>query len=212
VDEQVSWRTLTEMEVSFGRSRRRSALRRERRPKPASSVPRSWRVGALTLLLFVLLAAESGSVGRSAKSRAPQRASAAAAAPSCPIPAGFRPAFVTASRKASVPLPLLVAIAYHESRMDPAARSGAGAQGLLQLMPSTARELQLDPADPNANVLAGALYLRKMLDRFPSVQLALAAYNAGPTAVEQAGGAPTGETLVYVEHVTASWRLLRGCR
>ena len=93
------------------------------------------------------------------------------------------------------------AVAYEESRMDPAARSEAGATGLLQLMPATARELRLDSDDPAVNVLAGARYLRQLLGRFGSVDLALAAYNAGPTAVERAGAAPSVSTLRYVANV-----------
>ena len=58
-----------------------------------------------------------------------------------------------------MPLSLLVATAYEESRMNPKAHSGAGATGLLQLMPATARELRVDGDDPAANVLAGARYL-----------------------------------------------------
>jgi soluble lytic murein transglycosylase-like protein len=60
--------------------------------------------------------------------------------------------------------------------------------------------------------LAGALYLRGLLSRFGSVDLALAAYNAGPSAVEQAGGAPSGQSLTYVANVTARWRGLLRCR
>jgi soluble lytic murein transglycosylase-like protein len=202
-----SWRTLAEMDVRFGRSRRRAALRRVHRPRPRPNVPQAWRVAGVALVLFALLA-ESGGIDISA------RASRAAkpAHPACPIPAPFRSAFTTAAARTHVPLPLLVAVAYQESRMDPAAESRVGAQGLLQLMPATARELRLDAADPNTNVLAGATYLRRMLDRFPTADLALAAYNAGPSAVERAGGAPTSETAAYVADVTARWRLLRGCR
>jgi len=110
-----------------------------------------------------------------------------------------------------VPLSLLVATALVESRMDPSAKSHAGARGLLQLMPATARELRLDGDDPATNVLAGARYLRQMLDRFGSVDLALAAYNAGPTAVERAGAAPTVGTLRYVQDVEARAGQLLGC-
>jgi soluble lytic murein transglycosylase-like protein len=60
-------------------------------------------------------------------------------------------------------------------------------------------------------VLAGARYLRLQFDRFKSSDLALAAYNAGPSAVATAGGAPSGETLTYVADVTAVWRALAGC-
>ena len=95
--------------------------------------------------------------------------------------------------------------------MDPGGRSPVGAQGLLQLMPSTARALRLDGDDPAANVLAGARYLRMLLDRFGSVELALSAYNAGPAAVERAGGAPTIATLRYVKNIEAREPSLLGC-
>jgi soluble lytic murein transglycosylase-like protein len=61
------------------------------------------------------------------------------------------------------------------------------------------------------NVFAGARYLRQLLVRFGSADLALAAYNAGPSAVAQAGGAPSGQTVTYVANVTEAWRSLRGC-
>ena len=60
-------------------------------------------------------------------------------------------------------------------------------------------------------MLAGARYLRLLLDRFQAPDLALAAYNAGPTAVAGAGGAPTLQTETYVANVTQIWRELRGC-
>jgi soluble lytic murein transglycosylase-like protein len=78
-------------------------------------------------------------------------------------------------------------------------------------MPSTARALRLDGDDPAANVLAGARYLRLLLDRFGSVELALSAYNAGPAAVERAGGAPTIATLRYVKNIEAREPSLLGC-
>jgi soluble lytic murein transglycosylase-like protein len=78
-------------------------------------------------------------------------------------------------------------------------------------MPGTAHELALNPDHPPSNVLAGARYLRLMLDRFHSTDLALAAYNAGPTAVARAGGAPSAEVLTYVANVTALWQRLQGC-
>jgi peptidoglycan DL-endopeptidase CwlO len=129
----------------------------------------------------------------------------------CPVPARFRGAFERAARETRLPLPLLVAVAYEESRMDPNARSTAGAHGLLQVLPSTASELKLDALDPHANVLAGARYLRQMFDRFGTTGLALAAYNAGPTAVARAGGTPTMQTLHYVANVQARWRSLADC-
>jgi soluble lytic murein transglycosylase-like protein len=78
-------------------------------------------------------------------------------------------------------------------------------------MPSTARTLRLDGDDPAANVLAGARYLRLLLDRFGSVELALSADNAGPAAVKRAGGAPTIATLRYVKNFEAREPSLLGC-
>jgi soluble lytic murein transglycosylase-like protein len=130
----------------------------------------------------------------------------------CPIPMTFRPGFETAARETALPLALLVALGEIESGLRPDAVSTAGARGLLQLMPVTADEVRVDAGYPEANVLGGARYLRLMLDRFESTDLALAAYNAGPTAVARAGGAPSGETLTYVADVTGRWRALVGCR
>ena len=129
----------------------------------------------------------------------------------CPIPSAWRPAFERAAREVGLPLAMLVAVAQVESRFEPDAHSGAGATGLMQVMPSTARSLALTADQPESNVLAGARFLRKMLDRFRSSDLALAAYNAGPTAVYVAGGAPTGVTIAYVANVTSLWRELNGC-
>jgi soluble lytic murein transglycosylase-like protein len=132
-------------------------------------------------------------------------------AAACPIPAAWRTAFERASTDVGLPLAMLVAVAQFESRFQPAAHSEAGATGLMQVMPATARALQLTADEPGSNVLAGARFLRKMLDQFRSSDLALAAYNAGPTAVERAGGAPSSVTLAYVENVTSLWRELNGC-
>jgi soluble lytic murein transglycosylase-like protein len=133
-------------------------------------------------------------------------------APACPLPASLRGGFEAAARRTGVPLALLVAVAERESGLRADAVSSAGARGLLQLMPATAAALSVDADHPDSNVLGGARYLRTLLDRFASPDLALAAYNAGPTAVARAGGAPTGETLTYVADVTARWRALDGCR
>ncbi len=129
----------------------------------------------------------------------------------CPIPTRFRTAFVAAANDTNLPLALLTAVAQVESRFQSKATSSAGAHGLLQVMPTTAAELNLSADDPATNVLAGARYLKRLLDRFGSTDLALAAYNAGPTAVAKVGGAPNTETLTYVGNVTEIWRLLHGC-
>jgi soluble lytic murein transglycosylase-like protein len=130
----------------------------------------------------------------------------------CPIPQRYRAAFGRAASETRLPLSLLTAVAQVESEFRADAISSAGAQGLLQVMPTTAGELALDVAEPTQNVLAGARYLRLQFDGFASSDLALAAYNAGPTAVAEAGRAPADETVAYVAEVTAVWRSLAGCR
>jgi len=96
--------------------------------------------------------------------------------------------------------------------MKPRARSRAGAIGLMQVMPGTGRELGLRPRRPNSNVLAGAAYLGRLLVRFDGdLSLALAAYNAGPSAVERAGGAPSGAVLRYAAAVESSAAGLAAC-
>jgi peptidoglycan DL-endopeptidase CwlO len=130
----------------------------------------------------------------------------------CPIPARFRPAFEAAARDTNLPLAMLVAVGQVESGLRPNAVSEADARGLLQVLPSTGAALRLDVNVPRTNVLAGARYLRLLLHRFDSADLALAAYNAGPTAVAAAGGVPSAETSAYVVEVDTTWRSLRGCR
>jgi soluble lytic murein transglycosylase-like protein len=129
----------------------------------------------------------------------------------CPVPALYRPAFARAAHDTGLPLAMLVAVGQVESNLKADARSSADARGLLQVLPSTAAELRLNADRPSSNVLAGARYLEQLLKRFHSTDLALAAYNAGPTAVSEAGGAPSEETVQYVANVTSLWRELNGC-
>ena len=196
------------MDLRFARSRRRAArVRPRRRSWPRA---RSARV-ALAAAALLALAGELTALDIVADTQRPEK-SAATKPYLCPIPPQYRRAFVAASEETGVPLNLLVALAYEESRMDHRALSEAGAQGLLQLLPATAHELELDPKDPTANVLAGARYLKRMWGEFASLDLALAAYNAGPTAVQKAGGAPSPQTLTYVANVKARAVQMAGCR
>ena len=103
---------------------------------------------------------------------------------------------------------LVRAVMRVESCFDERALSRAGARGLMQLMPQTARHLGVrDSFDPEQNVAGGARYLRMMLDRFDNdLRLALAAYNAGPNAVEKYGDVPPfRETQNYVRRVVAAY-------
>jgi soluble lytic murein transglycosylase-like protein len=96
--------------------------------------------------------------------------------------------------------------------MNPRALSETGARGILQLMPRTAKAMAVTPADPRANILAGAQYLEQLIRRFGGdLELALAAYNAGPTAVARLGRAPSLETLRYAKNVEARAASLAAC-
>ncbi len=112
-----------------------------------------------------------------------------------------------AERKHALPFGLLDALIWQESRYNPMAVSPAGAVGLSQLMPGTASDLGVrNRYDPVANINGGARYLRQMLDKFGGIHLALAAYNAGPNAVQRAKGIPRyWETQNYVKKVLARW-------
>jgi peptidoglycan DL-endopeptidase CwlO len=175
----------------------------------------------LRMLFLLLVAAVSGTVvGLADNARAGKpRAVLPAPAPlpfetqpyPCPVPNDLRDEFRAAARDTDLPLAMIVAVAKVESNLDTDARSAAGAHGLLQVLPSTAAEFELDTYHVGENVLAGARYLRQLLDRFESTELALAAYNAGPTAVEHEGARPNDETVAYVARVTTQWRKLVGC-
>ncbi len=98
---------------------------------------------------------------------------------------------------------LVNAVVKAESNYDNKAISSVGAQGLMQLMPSTARGLGVsDPFDPEQNIAGGTKYLKSMIDKYNSIELGLAAYNAGPTNVNKYGGVPPfNETQNYVRKV-----------
>lgn len=104
---------------------------------------------------------------------------------------------------------LVAAVTKTESNFDPRATSSTGAAGLMQLMPETARDLGVDDRyDAAQNMRGGSRYLRQLLDRFHGdIPLAVAAYNAGPGAVEKYGGVPPfAETQAYVSRVMERYR------
>lgn len=114
-----------------------------------------------------------------------------------------------------VPASLVHAVAEVESRYQPGVRSGSGAIGVMQLMPGTARHFGVDPYDPAQNIEAGTRFLRELLKKYEGMPnqtaLALAAYNAGPSAVEYFGGVPPyEETVRYVEKTMRLYRANEG--
>lgn len=103
------------------------------------------------------------------------------------------------ARKHGIPEDLFLRLVQQESGWNPAARSNKGARGLAQLMPGTAAKLGVNPNDPLQNLEGGARYLRQQYNTFGNWQLALAAYNAGPGAVQKYRGIPPyRETKNYV--------------
>ncbi len=119
-----------------------------------------------------------------------------------------------ASSATGLDLNLLKAVMQQESGGNSNAVSSAGAKGLMQLIDSTAAQVGVeDPFDPHQNALGGAIYLKKQLERFGNIKLALAAYNAGPEAVAKYKGIPPyNETINYVNSIEAIYRGLKNSR
>ena len=117
-----------------------------------------------------------------------------------------------AAKKNQVDPALVKAVIHVESAFNPNAVSKKGAQGLMQLMPGTANELRVrDPFNARENIMGGTRYLNRMFTQFKGNQdLALAAYNAGPAAVQKYGGIPPfDETVKYVSKVNKLWQRYR---
>jgi hypothetical protein len=155
---------------------------------------RRFGLGYPLLVLFVLLALPSGVLAgdRSAPS----------------LVDAFDPIIQSTARDFGVDPALVKAVIAAESSFEPEAVSRIGALGLMQLMPETAAQLGVeDPLDPDQNIEGGTRYLREMLDRYGDMRRALAAYNAGPDAVDSFDGVPPyRETRVYVSRVLSFYR------
>lgn len=125
-----------------------------------------------------------------------------------PMPAFLNQIIQEAAQKHGVDPRLIAAVAARESRFNAAAVSPVGAQGVMQLMPATARYLGVTNAfDARENVTAGTKYLKILLDTFKGdLDLTLAAYNAGPGAVQRFGGVPPfRETINYVRSIRTNY-------
>jgi soluble lytic murein transglycosylase-like protein len=124
-------------------------------------------------------------------------------APARAAPADISREIQDAAIRHSVSRPLVEAVAWQESRFHQSAVSPKGAMGVMQLMPETARRLGVDAADLRGNIDGGVAYLSQMLRRFEGdLPRALAAYNAGPEAVQRYGGVPPyAETQAYVRAI-----------
>ncbi len=124
-------------------------------------------------------------------------------APMRATPQEISRAILDSSTRHAVSATLVEAVAWRESRFNQAAVSPKGAMGVMQLMPATARRLGVDASDTRANIEGGVAYLSQMLQRFEGdVPRALAAYNAGPGAVQRYGGVPPyAETRAYVRAI-----------
>jgi soluble lytic murein transglycosylase-like protein len=121
-----------------------------------------------------------------------------------PYQGGYTGPYLSVARVAAqnnnIPVDLFLRLIQQESGWNAQAVSSKGAQGLAQLMPQTAAVLGVDPADPTQNLNGGARYLRQQYNTFGTWRLALAAYNAGPGAVERYGDIPPyAETQNYVQ-------------
>jgi soluble lytic murein transglycosylase-like protein len=148
---------------------------------------------------------------------APAPVVAAALPAPVPLPEFAKPLTLTPTQlaeavalKYSLPSAFVSGVMRAESGFNPAAISPKGAIGLMQLMPDTARDLGVDPTKPAENADAGARYLRDLLARYEDkpdqVVLALAAYNAGPAAVDKYHGVPPyRETREYILRVLKAW-------
>jgi len=154
-------------------------------------------------LIFTLLNERLNSTASTTEAEATD-VSASASSTSSTTSGKFADIIAAAAAKYDVDADLISAVIKAESNFNANAVSSCGALGLMQLMPATADSLGVeDPLDPQQNIFGGTKFLHRLLDKYKNnVSLALAAYNAGPGAVDKYGGIPPyAETQTYVKRV-----------
>jgi soluble lytic murein transglycosylase-like protein len=128
-----------------------------------------------------------------------------------PKPCPIQTSITEASKKYNVENELIKAIITHESNFDQSVISTAGAIGLMQLMPDTAKWLNVDPYNAKENIMGGTRYIGLLLKQYKRLDLALACYNAGEGNVNKYNGIPPfKETQNYVRNVTNTYNKLKG--
>jgi len=143
-----------------------------------------------------------------AKPVQPAQVQLAANAFPAPVPQYLASIITSAAQKYGVDPNLIAAMAFRESAFNSTAISSRGAQGIMQLMPGTARSLGVKNAfDPQESIFGGTKYLKSLLNRFGgNVDVALAAYNAGPELVAKGGPAATQEAVAYVAAIKSYYQ------
>jgi soluble lytic murein transglycosylase-like protein len=162
------------------------------------------RKGILIVLFGALAMANAGHASARQVTQVPLAANAFPA----PVPQYLAGIITNAAKKYGVDPNLIAAMTFRESAFNPNAVSSRGAQGLMQLMPRTARALGVQNAfDPKQNIFGGTKYLKSLLDRFKgNIDMTLAAYNAGPELVAKVGPAANQEAIDYVAAVKSYYQ------
>jgi soluble lytic murein transglycosylase-like protein len=160
------------------------------------------------IFLFAMFLAVPTFAASASRPQSPVKALAVNSFPA-PLPRYLAEIIKDASREYGVDPNLIAAMAYKESRFRPTAVSSRGAQGIMQLMPRTAKSLGVtDSFDVRQNVFGGTKYMKKMLERFNGdLEMSLAAYNAGPERVAKEGPRATNEAIDYVAAIKAYYRV-----
>jgi len=173
--------------------------------RPVSSIRRILPESSAAATSFGSLASATSVSASSATTFSATSSSATSSPAMAAAPAAYRQLFEQSGRRYGVSPDLLAAVAQTESGFNPRAVSGAGARGLMQLMPATARGLKVDPSNAAEAVDGAARLLAQNQRSFGSTTLALAAYNAGAGAVTRYHGVPPyAETRSYVTKVLAA--------